>query len=105
RHIYGCIKKKLQATYFFGEFCFMCNSWFSDSSQWMSHCRSHLDGKLQLPTQCNPFSYDKCIASPGYCPFCLGDERKDAASRMRHFVEARDWHAHVSAHIKVLHRQ
>ncbi|KAF8577199.1 hypothetical protein K439DRAFT_1365302, partial [Ramaria rubella] len=81
RHVCGCVKKELQANYRFGEFCFLCNSWFTSLLEWTNRCQSHLDSKLQLPTQCNPFAYDKCNASPGYCPFCLGDKRKDAAAR------------------------
>ena len=34
---------------------------------------------LQPPTHFNPFSYDKCIASPGFCSWCLGDLSMDAA--------------------------
>ncbi|KAF8576566.1 hypothetical protein K439DRAFT_1366825, partial [Ramaria rubella] len=77
RHVYGCVEKELQANYRFGEFCFLCNSWFASLLEWTNRCQSHLDGKGQLPTQ----AYDKSIASPGYCPFCLGDKRKDAADR------------------------
>ena len=80
----------------------MCNSWFTNLLEWTNHCQSHLDGKLQLPTQCNPFAYDKCIAS---LPFCLGDKRKDAAARMRHLIEPRDWRDHVNKHIEILHEQ
>jgi hypothetical protein len=103
RHVYGCVKKHLQATRSFGEFCFLCNgsnAWYDDATEWEKHCQFHLDSSL--PTQCNPFSYDKCIASPGFCPWCLGDTSMDATSRMRHFVEARDWRAHIDNHILAL---
>ncbi|KAF8652167.1 hypothetical protein AX16_004524 [Volvariella volvacea WC 439] len=100
RHVYGCVKKHLQSTRSFGEFCFLCNEWFDKATRWESHCQSHLD--REPPTQCNPFAYDKCIASPGFCPWCLGDTQLDAASRMIHFVEAREWRAHVESHISAL---
>jgi hypothetical protein len=102
RHVYGCVKKHLRDTYSFGEFCFSCNEWFNDAASWESHCQSHLD--RQPPTQCNPFSYDKCIASPGFCPWCLGNTHLDAASRMRQFLEAGDWRAHVAEHISALEK-
>ncbi|KAJ7648133.1 hypothetical protein FB45DRAFT_1102841 [Roridomyces roridus] len=102
RHVYGCVKKRLQAKGSCSEFCFLCKAgpWFDDAAEWEKHCQFHLNS--QLPTQCNPFSYDKCIASPGFCPFCLGDERLDATTRMRHFVEARQWREHVESHISEL---
>ncbi|KAG9022275.1 hypothetical protein FRB95_000475 [Tulasnella sp. JGI-2019a] len=96
------LQKHLRDTYSFGEFCFSCNKWFNDAASWESHCQSHLD--RQPPTQCNPFSYDKCIASPGFCPWCLGNTHLDAASRMRQFLEARDWRAHVAEHISALEK-
>ncbi|KAF9645060.1 hypothetical protein BDM02DRAFT_3066379, partial [Thelephora ganbajun] len=102
RHIYGCVKKHLQATRSFGEFCFLCNdgAWYDDATEWENHCQFHLDSNP--PTQCNPLSYDKCITSPGFCPWCLGDLSMDATTRMQQFVEARDWRAHVENHISAL---
>ncbi|KAG8874535.1 hypothetical protein FRB98_008358, partial [Tulasnella sp. 332] len=102
RHVHGCVKKRLQAEGSYGEFCFLCKAgpWFDDAAEWEKHCQFHLNS--QLPTQSNPFSYDKCIASPGFCPFCLGDERLDATTRMRHFVEAPQWRERVESHISEL---
>ena len=55
-----------------------------------------------LPTQCNPFDYGTYLASPGFCPWCLGDEMLPPDLRMRQFLDRSIWQDHVEQHISEL---
>lgn len=73
--------------------------WVTNEKDWMSHCQGHLE-KLELaPTQCNPFEYGGCLASPGYCPFCLGNVDLPATIRMHQVLDRNIWREHIHQQI------
>ena len=45
------------------------------------------------------FNYGGGLASPGYCPFCLGDEVFPATKRMYQFLDRAKWRDHIHKHI------
>jgi hypothetical protein len=98
RHIYVCHKKRLTASQGFAELCFICSEWIVSKEGWKAHCQAHLDNPETLPAQCNPFNYGGTLASPGTCPFCLGDTALPATVRMRQFQERAGWREHVYGH-------
>ena len=102
RHIYGCHKKKLVASYGFAELCFECSKWIVGKDEWNDHCEIHLGRPEALPIQCNPFVYGGTLACPGYCPFCLGDTALPALTRMQQFLDREKWKAHLDGHIDML---
>ncbi|KAF2810656.1 uncharacterized protein BDZ99DRAFT_343301, partial [Mytilinidion resinicola] len=102
KHIYSCYKKRLRTSYKFAELCFPCSEWITSEKEWIDHCQAHLDKPEGIPTQCNPFSYGGCLASPRYCPFCLGDTALPATSLMRQFLDRPEWQDHVEQHIEKL---
>jgi hypothetical protein len=54
RHIYGCYKKRLIASWGFAELCFFCSEWVVGKEAWENHCQAHLDNRIPLQVQCNP---------------------------------------------------
>lgn len=102
RHIYGCHKKKLVASYGFAELCFDCSEWMVGQDKWDDHCKSHLERPETLPIQCNPFVYGGTLACPGYCPFCLGNAAPPAPTRIQQFLDREKWKAHLGEHIGLL---
>jgi hypothetical protein len=86
----------------FAELCFACSEWFTSEKTWTDHCQHHLDEPDGIPTQCNPFRYGGCLASPGYCPWCLGDATRPAAVRMQQFPDRPKWQAHIDEHARKL---
>lgn len=102
RHIYGCHKKKLVASYGFAELCFDCSEWMVGQDKWDDHCKSHLERPETLPIQCNPFVYGGTLACPGYCPFCLGNAALPAPTRIQQFLDREKWKAHLDEHIGLL---
>ncbi|KAI9752223.1 MAG: hypothetical protein M1835_001112 [Candelina submexicana] len=101
-HIYSCYRKKLRASHELTELCFAFSEWFTSEETWTDHCQAHLDGPEGIPTQCNPFSYGGCLASPGYCPWCLGNAKLPATARMQQFPDRPKWQAHVDEHVAKL---
>jgi hypothetical protein len=79
RNIYRCYKKYLRASHGFAELCFSYNEWITSEKEWEDYHQTHLDKSEGVPTQCNPFIYGGCLASPGYCTWCLGDLALPAA--------------------------
>ena len=102
RHIYGCHKKKLVASFGFAELCFECSEWIVGQDEWNDHCISHLERPEMLPVQCNPFVYGGTLACPGYCSFCLGNVALPALTRMQQFLDREKWKAHLDGHIALL---
>src|SRR5438045_6300189 len=102
RHIYGCYRKHLVASHGFVELCFPCSEWIVSEEEWKDHCQAHLDKPDTVPTQCNPLIYGGTLASPGYCPFCLGDESLPATTRMHQFLVQAEWRDHIHQHLENL---
>ena len=102
RHIYGCYKKKLVISSGFAELCFQCGEWILSEEKWNNHCQDHLQTPETLPVQCNLFVYGGALASPGYCPFCLGDTALPATTRLYQFLDRAKWKMHVDEHITTL---
>ena len=102
RHVYGFYGKGLRAKHGFAEFCFLCSQWLTKEDDWTDHCQSHLDQPAMLPTQCSPFSYGGCLAAPGICPWCLGDDTTRPTSRVRRFLDRAEWQGHIKKHIEEL---
>jgi hypothetical protein len=65
----------------------------------MAHCEAHLDEPDGIPTQCNPFKYGGHLASPGYCPWCLGDVTLPATIRIQQFPDRLKWQGHIDGHV------
>lgn len=90
------------ASHGFAEFCFACSVWVTREQDWAVHCQGHLDQPEEIPTQCNPFKYGGYLASPGYCPWCLGDSSLSATVRAQQFPDRLKWQSHIDDHIAKL---
>ena len=55
-----------------------------------------------LPTQCNPFDCGTYLASPEFCPWCLGNEMLAPDFQMRQFLDRPTWQDHIEQHISEL---
>lgn len=84
------------------EFFFACSVWVTSEQDWADHCLGHLDQPEAIPTQCNPFKYGGHLASPGYCPWCLGDVSLSATVRAQQFPDRLKWQSHIDDHIAKL---
>ncbi|KAF5965393.1 carbonic anhydrase 2 [Fusarium coicis] len=102
RHVYDCYKTASAEVDGFSELCFLCNEWFCGIRTWEAHCQHHLDHPNSLPTWCDPLTYGGVLARAGYCPFCLGDERMQASTRMYQFQTRWTWLNHIQNHIEAL---
>lgn len=102
RHVYSCYGKILRKEHGLAEFCFFCNEWFTDPQRWADHCEHHVEDPETLPIQCDPFIYGGCLATPGLCPWCLGNQSLPATVRMKQFPERSKWQNHVQGHIEQL---
>jgi hypothetical protein len=106
RHIYNCYKKNCCSKYGFAELCFMCNEWvFFSEQEWSDHCLRHLRDLDSLPIHFDPLIYGGVLATPGYCPYCLRDERLPPANRMYQYLYRNMWLAHIQRHIEKLEKQ
>ncbi|QKX61611.1 uncharacterized protein TRUGW13939_08763 [Talaromyces rugulosus] len=75
----------------FGEFCFICDTWFTGRPQWEEHCRSHVGNPSTIPAQCNPLIYGATLVHPGFCPVCLGN------GHFSQYLDRGSWKKHVDA--------
>lgn len=98
QHIYACRRRQDPTA----EFCFFCSEWFSNKKDWTAHCRWHLEDPELVPVQCNPLNFGGCLATPGLCPWCLGDESLKPKDRMKQFAYADKWRTYVQRHIDAL---
>ncbi|EJT76893.1 hypothetical protein GGTG_06807 [Gaeumannomyces tritici R3-111a-1] len=82
----------------FTEFCFLCNKWVFDKSEWSDHCRSHFACPDELPVQCDPLLYGGVLATAGYCLFCMADKPLEPELRLRQFLDRGLWKDRVFDH-------
>lgn len=75
RHVQACHSKFLRAQHSKGtivEFCFECDIWIIGTSQWNSHCRSHLP-EISSRRFLDPLEHNGVLVVAGFCPYCLND--------------------------------
>ncbi|EXJ88025.1 hypothetical protein A1O1_04952 [Capronia coronata CBS 617.96] len=101
-HIYACYKRSCESVYGSVELCFLCNEWVFGEISWEKHCHQHLARIQDLPTFCDPLIYGRVLATAGYCPFCLTDERLPASVRLKQFLNRGKWLTHIHKHISSL---
>ncbi|EEQ87177.1 uncharacterized protein BDCG_02297 [Blastomyces dermatitidis ER-3] len=102
RHIYQCLKKSLQKLHGFSSLCFICHQWFTDKTEFEQHCQDHLDCLETIPIQYNYLEVCGMLASPGYCPECLGDTAKSASDRLKPFLDPQSLKREMDRHYKLL---
>ncbi|EJT68122.1 hypothetical protein GGTG_14298, partial [Gaeumannomyces tritici R3-111a-1] len=95
KHVYSCFRKTRGD---FTEFCFLCNKWVFDKSEWSDHCRSHFARPDELPVQCDPLLYGGVLATAGYCLFCMADKPLEPELRLRQFLDRGLWKDRVFDH-------
>jgi hypothetical protein len=78
------------------QYCFLCFKWLDGGDAWEEHCRSHLISAT--PKWCAVRVYCNTMISPGFCPFCLGEDGP-AAKRLRQWTRNCTLMAHVEAHV------
>jgi hypothetical protein len=66
------------------EWCFLCAKWFHNKTDWQEHCCSHLKS---LQPRCGLLRFRYTLVSPGFCPFCLGDQSIQPEHRFRQWRE------------------
>ena len=77
-------------------YCYQCFRWFQ-SKDWNLHCSEHLSSLETL--RCEAAVYIHTLIIPGYCPFCLGDERLSASERMQSWARSNELRDHLEDHI------
>jgi hypothetical protein len=102
RHIYTCYKQNQRGKYGFAELCFKCNEWIFSEKEWRSHCLRHLKDLDKFPIYFDPLVYSGVLATPGYCPCCLRDERLPPETRMYQYLNRAKWLVHFQKHIDEL---
>lgn len=92
KHIHDCYKKQQSVP---TTFCFMCHQWIAGKDEWKGHCLSHLERSDTIPKFCDPLTHAGVLATPGLCPFCLGDEAMPPETRLHQFVYIPPWKKHL----------
>ncbi|KAH8701364.1 hypothetical protein GQ44DRAFT_593269, partial [Phaeosphaeriaceae sp. PMI808] len=105
RHIYTCYKKNRCGGHGFAELCFRCNEWIFSEKEWRVHCQSHLKDLDNFPIHFDPLVYGGVLATPGYCPCCLKDEKLPPETRMYQYLNRAKWLVHIQKHIEELERR
>ncbi|KAH7031052.1 uncharacterized protein B0I36DRAFT_288833, partial [Microdochium trichocladiopsis] len=91
-HVYQCRKKKDPSA----EYCCSCNEWFSGTSAWDDHCAKHLR-EDSMPVELAWERIEQTFI-PGYCIFCLWDQKRSASQRLFQFMEDKDWKKEITNH-------
>ncbi|KAJ3405781.1 hypothetical protein HDV05_006351, partial [Chytridiales sp. JEL 0842] len=85
--------------FFYVKYCYLCSEWFTTLQEWYHHCRSHLDETLAKAVYA--LQSEHCLVTqPGFCPFCLNDEKESICTRMRQFGDVGEHVDHVNTHIR-----
>lgn len=74
------------------QYCFLCFKWFDGGDDWEEHCRGHLNS--MTPKWCAIRVYCHTLISPGFCPYCLGNNGP-ASQRLRQWTRNCTLMAHV----------
>ncbi len=80
----------------FTEFCHPCNIWVLDQEKREDHCKQHL---TDAPIFCGLLTFRHLLISPGLCPFCLGDEKLSASTRLQHWSRKIKQQEHIEGHL------
>ncbi|EER41728.1 conserved hypothetical protein [Histoplasma capsulatum H143] len=68
----------------FLEFCYLCTFFCNDEADWARHCESHLQN---LQPRCGRLTFRYTLVAPGFCPFCLGDEKMPPERRFTQWMQ------------------
>ncbi|QSS61739.1 hypothetical protein I7I51_03916 [Histoplasma capsulatum] len=68
----------------FLEFCYLCTLFCNDEADWARHCKTHLQN---LQPRCGRLTFRYTLVAPGFCPFCLGDERMPPERRFTQWMK------------------
>jgi hypothetical protein len=79
------------------QYCFLCFKWFDGGDAWEEHCRGHLNS--MTPKWCAIRVYCHTLISPGFCPYCLGNNGS-ASQRLRQWTRNCTLMAHVEQHVE-----
>lgn len=99
KHIYTCYKRDYSTVYGSAELCFGCNEWFFGSEAWEDHSQDHLNNLETFPIYFDPLIHGGVLATAGYCPFCVTDERLPASKRLYQFLNRSKWLEHIHKHV------
>ncbi|KAM5468020.1 hypothetical protein MauCBS54593_005303 [Microsporum audouinii] len=100
RHIYTCLRSQLTVQHGFTELCFICNEWVTGWGAFEGHYQHHLDHPDTIPIQYNYLEVQGILASPAYCPRCLGNETMVATERLYAFMSKQSFANHMRNHYK-----
>jgi hypothetical protein len=105
RHIYNCYKKKSSAERGFAELCFKCNEWIFSEHGWIGRCATDLKDIDSFSIYFDPLIYSGVLATPGYCPFCLRNEKLPPTCRMYQYLNRDKWLTHIQEqHMEILEK-
>ncbi|KAE8308300.1 hypothetical protein BDV41DRAFT_552024 [Aspergillus transmontanensis] len=66
--------------------------WMS-ADEWPDHCRTHLQS--WTTRHCEIVTYRYTVIRPGYCPFCLWDEKIPKGHRMQDWIRTDGLRQHM----------
>jgi hypothetical protein len=81
----------------FLEWCYLCAKWFHTVEEWKAHCEFHL---ASLQPRCGPLTFRFTLVAPGFCPFCLGDDAKQADERFQQWRTKATLLTHINSHLE-----
>ena len=100
-HVHACRHKerapKLERSPAELKYCYLCFSWVVEED-WNKHCQCHL--KSFISRRCGSFTYCNTLIRPGFCPFCIGNDRLDASSRLGSWTREPQLRSHLEVHLK-----
>lgn len=103
-HIHKCRHRELACTLERLQpelrYCFTCFSSFVEE-EWDEHCQMHL--KSITSKRCASITYCHTLVRPAFCPFCMGDNRLDAASRWNSWTRETKLWSHLQSHLDASH--
>jgi len=103
QHIQTCIRWDIASR--FGHlqkdvhYCHHCFSWVI-GEDWDPHCTEHL--ATLATTRCGTVTHCHTLMRPGYCPFCMADEKTlTGPERLQSWTRDHQLWGHVEEHLKV----
>lgn len=100
-HIHSCVQRKLACCLDVPKsqlkYCYECFTWCHEN-EWNQHCEEHMPSMTSL--HCEVIVYRHTIVRPGYCPWCMWDDRLKAGDRMRPWLQSNKLKDHIHLHIQ-----
>jgi hypothetical protein len=84
------------------KYCYLCFEFVAEG-QWSAHCQHHLSS---LDDDCGIYCInhhtEKFTVRPGFCPFCLSNQKLEPTLRWQFWTTPEQWASHVGSHIATL---